>query len=238
MDKLKLLVEGTETDISDIWNQLMKEIEENADKYINKKDQINLPELFKLIAFTDPYNQYAYDLFKKFEEIGIDVFENNPKLESRHVSVIYIYDKNVVLPESIEYIDAYAFSTHRILKTIKLPTNLKKIGNYAFYNCIGLKSINIPENITKLEIGTFCWCLRLESILLPKNLTYVSKDAFKNCISLTKVIITNPDIEIAPDAFKSCNRDKLTFVTKYQYDRIQEYCDKYQLKYLVDENAY
>lgn len=237
MKKIELL-EGTEKNISDIWYEFMEEFEKNQDKYIDKNNRIILPELFKLIAFTDPYNQYAYDLFKKFEEIGIDVFENNPKLESRHVSVIYIYDKNVVLPESIEHIDAYAFSTHRTLKTIKLPTNLKTIGNSAFYNCTSLKSINIPENITKLEFGTFCWCLRLESILLPKNLTHISKNAFKNCISLTKVIITNPDIEIAPDAFKSCNRDKLTFVTKYQYDRIQEYCDKYQLKYLVDENAY
>ena len=72
-----------------------------SDFYMSSKslnellDYLELPVKIKKVYSSADFllNKRSGNLFKKFEEIGIDVFENNPKLESRHVSVIYIYDK-------------------------------------------------------------------------------------------------------------------------------------------------
>lgn len=71
-------------------------------------------------------------------EIGCKAFYNK-KLEE------------IVLPNTIEKIDEYAFSNAKKLKSIKLPNSLKKLCSNAFYLCESLETVEIPKNV--LVIG-------------------------------------------------------------------------------------
>lgn len=71
-------------------------------------------------------------------EIGCKAFYNK-KLEE------------IILPNTIEKIDEYAFSNAKKLKSIKLPNSLKELGSNAFYLCESLETVDISKNV--LVIG-------------------------------------------------------------------------------------
>ena len=54
--------------------------------------------------------------------------------------------KRVILPESIEHIDSYAFAFNHSLTDINLPKNLTKIGTHAFH-FDRLITVRIPESV-------------------------------------------------------------------------------------------
>lgn len=69
------------------------------------------------------------------------------KISEDGKTVLGVYDKkitSVVIPDSIETIEGFAFSDCSLLKKIELPKNLKSIGYHAFSNCNSLTSIKIP----------------------------------------------------------------------------------------------
>lgn len=82
------------------------------------------------------------------------------------------------------------------LEEVVLPQNLEKIGAYAFYNCYRLKNIDIPETVTSIGEYAFFGCGYLEEITIPTGVDVIGKDAFGDCIRLSKIVIENPDCEI------------------------------------------
>ncbi len=61
----------------------------------------------------------------------------------------------IILPDTIEYIDYSAFYNCSYLEKINLPENLKYLGSSAFMNCISLKNIDINCPEIRLEENTF-----------------------------------------------------------------------------------
>ena len=62
---------------------------------------------------------------------------------------------DVVLPKTLEYIDAYAFMDCKSLYTIDLPASLKTIGASAFDGCNALSDITVDEeNAVYASIGS------------------------------------------------------------------------------------
>ena len=84
----------------------------------------------------------------------------------------YLYQlKTVVFPDTVEVINANAFSQCKALESIELPENaaLKEIQNNAFTNA-NIKSITIPNNVTKIGDSAFLGCSQLENITItPKS---------------------------------------------------------------------
>ena len=62
---------------------------------------------------------------------------------------------NTIIPDDIEIIGDYAFSSCTSLTSITLPSSVTTIGKYAFYNCKSLTSITLPSSVTK--IGTYAF---------------------------------------------------------------------------------
>lgn len=54
---------------------------------------------------------------------------------------------NIVIPDSVAFIDDYAFMACNKLTDIVIPNGVTSIGNSAFYNCSGLTSITIPNSV-------------------------------------------------------------------------------------------
>lgn len=114
----------------------------------------------------------------------------------------------VILPETIEFIDSVAFSECDYLKKINFPKRLKYIGDCAFAYNSSLKEINIdcPElmlseyafglcqSITDLNINAkivgervFEKCISLENITFGENIEKISSKAFYRCSALQSV---------------------------------------------------
>ncbi len=101
----------------------------------------------------------------------------------------------VTIPESVTYIDTYAFYDNSALQEVSLPSGITEIGEYTFYNCKSLSTITIPANVTlidyyafgdsslaefilgegeqtlDLDVYSLCGC-KIESLYLGRNVSF------------------------------------------------------------------
>lgn len=97
--------------------------------------------------------------------------------------------EEVVMPNSVVYLENEAFWECQGLKSIKLSLSIKKIPCYCFWRCLSLESVIIPNSVTIIEEGAFMWCQGLRSVYLPKSICEIGEGAFKSCDSLEKIIV-------------------------------------------------
>ncbi len=83
---------------------------------------------------------------------------------------------NVVIPDSITNIGAYAFNNCKQLANIALPKSIVSIGHNAFQGT-ALISVSIPQNVTRLEGDAFERCPKFQTIAVDAlNPAYCSVD--------------------------------------------------------------
>lgn len=63
--------------------------------------------------------------------------------------------ERIVLPDTVETIESYAFDDCMYLKSVHLPEGLKAIGYWAFGYCESLAEINIPASVEKIDQSAF-----------------------------------------------------------------------------------
>ena len=139
---------------------------------------------------------------------------------------------SVTLPNTISYINEYAFYNCSNLQEITIPDNVCFLGSYAFGYCTGLTSITLPNSVTELgwntfycctgltsvelssslyELpGTFFGCTGLTSVEIPASVEYLD-ETFKNCSNLTSVVIPSTLDGLGSNSFYGC--DKLMTIT-------------------------
>ena len=144
------------------------------------------------------------------EKIGEQAFANCDMLES------------IEIPDSVEQVEAWAFSGCTGLKQVKLSKNLKYINMNCFSECSSLEDIVIPEGVTQLAPGAFMHCSSLKNVELPSTLEGIYEHAFARCTSLTKLTIPQKVEVIAYGAFLGCSSLKDIYYpgTKAQWDEI------------------
>ncbi len=115
--------------------------------------------------------------------------------------------KNIVLPDSIQSIDAEAFANCVSLESIYVG-NVESIGYNGFYNCYTLKTVTFGAcaTITDLPQGIFYNCYALNEITLPQSLVYIGENAFYNCNSLLELTVPSEVYQINDAAFAECNK--------------------------------
>lgn len=118
-------------------------------------------------------------------------------------------DKIITLPDSFQGQDysiyPYAFSGS-LIEEIIIPNSVKEIGAYAFSTCENLKSVSLPQGITCIEEGAFLCCTSLSEIELPKTVTLIKDKAFGSCSSLLSITIPEGVTSIQGQAFYGCGR--------------------------------
>lgn len=97
--------------------------------------------------------------------------------------------EEVEVPDSVVYLEGYAFEQCQDLKSIKLSQSIRVIPSYCFWRCLSLESIVIPLGVTIIEEGAFMWCKSLRSVYLPKSICEIGEGAFTSCESLEKIIV-------------------------------------------------
>lgn len=129
---------------------------------------------------------------------------------------------NIEIPDSVEYIQNFAFDYCENLKDVKIPDSVIDIGSGAFNYCKSLKDVTIPSSVTYIEGNIFSSCSNLLSINVSENNTnYSSIDGVLFNKEKTKLleypagksgeyVIPNDVISITNFAFESC--DNLTSI--------------------------
>lgn len=97
----------------------------------------------------------------------------------------------VQLPDSVEYIGAYAFTASGI-KSLNIGKNVVYLDSAAFSACRSLTSLTFEDNSQLLYVGTqaFRYCSSLTEVSLPDSVMLVDNYAFANCTSLTKAYMS------------------------------------------------
>ena len=115
---------------------------------------------------------------------------------------------DIVLPEGLKSIGRFAFGRCSNLKAIDLPQNLTEIGSYAFYSCTSISSVTIPEGVAEISELVFACCSNLTEITLPSSITSIGFNAFSDCVKLTSIAIPEGVTSIGNNAFENCEELK------------------------------
>lgn len=104
----------------------------------------------------------------------------------------------LVIPESVTTIGAYAFSNCQNLTQLVIPGSVTTIENHAFNNCKNLTQLVIPESVTTIGDFAFSGTDNLKKLIW--NAKHCTSNGSMTTKSLEDITI-GPEVEILPDAF-------------------------------------
>ncbi|MBR4976492.1 MAG: leucine-rich repeat domain-containing protein, partial [Thermoguttaceae bacterium] len=111
----------------------------------------------------------------------------------------------VVVPDGVASIAKGAFQGGEI-ESVVLPRTLEIIDANAFESCMKLKSVlSAPEALETIGASAFSGCSALERFDWPENLQVIGKNAFTNCDSLTSAEIKSVR-RVGENAFYNNNK--------------------------------
>jgi len=111
----------------------------------------------------------------------------------------------VVLPEGLTIIGAYAFYGCSNLVHISFPQSVKRISPYAFYGCSGLTSLTIPGTLKSIGRNAFEGCTGLLTLNLSEGVMEIDEWAFESCSGISTLTIPGTVKEIGICAFDRCS---------------------------------
>lgn len=109
--------------------------------------------------------------------------------------------KEVVLPDTVEYIDDYAFNQSLDLKKFYFGKSLKHIGKWAFSRA-ELTEIDLPDTVEYIGDCAFASTCIKEVVLGP-NVTEVGRSVFSGS-SLVKATINESLVDLTDKLFNGC----------------------------------
>ena len=138
-------------------------------------------------------------------------YRANPLAAAHHLYLNGAEVTDLVIPDGVTKIGAYAFDNARSLTSVVIPSGVVEIGVSAFYGCSSLYEVLIPEGVTSIGEQTFYSCTQLMQVSIPNSVTRIGGQAFVNCYNLISVTLPNGVTEIGEAAFAFCGA--LTEVT-------------------------
>ena len=104
----------------------------------------------------------------------------------------------LVIPESVTTIGAYAFSNCQNLTQLVIPQSVTTIEDYAFKNCQNLTQLVIPESVTTIGNWAFSGTNNLKKFIW--NAKHCTSNGSMTTKSVEDITI-GPEVEILPDLF-------------------------------------
>ena len=96
-----------------------------------------------------------------------------------------LYDTDNTVEVSEEDYDANKIpSTNTTVTSVVIPDSVQEIQKYAFYNCVGLKKVTVPSSVRFIREYAFYGDAKLEEIDLS-NVEAIGARAFSGCAKLT-----------------------------------------------------
>ena len=113
---------------------------------------------------------------------------------------------SIKLPETVEYIDDFAFAGCTALTSIEIPKSTQRIGEFAFQGCIALTKVTFAgTDLQSIESFAFDRCTALKDIVLPEGLVSIGNQSFGYCSSITALVMPNTLKTIGTLTFYGCD---------------------------------
>ncbi len=110
-------------------------------------------------------------------------------------------DTSYQIPEGIEVIHKYAFSSNQYLTEVIIPSSVVEIQIGAFMNCSNLETLNIPQSVEYIPDYMCYNCSSLTNLGLSEGNLEIGRSAFHNCTSLSSLTFPNSLTFIELEAF-------------------------------------
>ncbi len=123
---------------------------------------------------------------------------------------VYCFRGNMVLPESVKKIGAFAFEDSDVKN---VPKNLETLGRCAFAGS-RIEEIVLPDNLTVIPEEAFSYCKKATAIVFPENLKSIGYRTFADCTSLTDFDLPDALEEIGGYAFGNCSSLTKLYIPK------------------------
>ncbi len=152
----------------------------------------------------------------------------------------------IVIPEGVKEINAWAFKGNHRLTSVTLPSTLKSIGSSAFGDCTSLKEFTITEGVANIYANPFNGCKALETIYFNstdckfKNLTKgtdgIYQSPFYNNRTTLKQIVLGDNVKTVPAYLLSYMPNEVECVMSDSVENIGDYAF-YSCPKLTEFNA-
>ncbi len=119
--------------------------------------------------------------------------------------------QQINIPDSVEYIDPYAFSCCKGLHTVQLPASLTLISEELFAECDNLRNLSIPDTVTEIGANAFLRCTAFILEKLPAGIKSIGAAAFANCGNIESLALPGTLESIGEAAFNGTAIDKASF---------------------------
>lgn len=137
--------------------------------------------------------------------IKFDGYSSNPLVYAHHLFINNQEVVNLVIPNSVTKIGAFAFCDCSFLTSVVIPNSVTSIYESAFHGCSNVTSVSLPDSLTFLGGSVFCRCSSLSSVQIPNGITSIRYGAFNSCSSLTSIVIPSSVTWIAESSFAGCS---------------------------------
>ena len=152
-------------------------IGDNVTARLNKKGVLTISGKGDMWNDTDDTNVYYNKWFNnKRNRIYKVVIKRGVTTIGRRAFSYMENIQSVSIPDTVNYIDTYAFLKTTSLKSIKIPANVKKIGIQSFYES-GIKSCSIGKGLG--EIDDFA---SHQEVMMRRTMEGLSQGNFPNLI--------------------------------------------------------
>ena len=118
----------------------------------------------------------AHSPMMKSSGWGVDCYEIEPGTTKIEYNAFNSCDalKKVIVPNTVWYIDEYAFSWCSNLEEVyfQQPSVLRFIPEHVFQQCDKLREIVIPDSVSYISDYAFSFCKGVRKIVLPDNIGF------------------------------------------------------------------
>ena len=98
--------------------------------------------------------------------------------------------KEIIIPETIERIELGAFDSSGLID-VEIPNSVLYLNSYAFYNCQNLLNVKIAGSVNYIGGQAFDECRNLKNVEIENGVRIIGSLAFRKCYNLTSVYIPN-----------------------------------------------
>ncbi len=111
--------------------------------------------------------------------IGMSAFRDNTTI------------RELILPETLKYIDEYAFARCTALTHIQIPKSVEAIAPYAFFECVRLSTVGTVQNGALKSVGDFAFgsCSSLSRFDIPTLTESLTPYAFLGASNVQTVTV-------------------------------------------------
>ena len=114
---------------------------------------------------------------------------------------------DIAIVEGTVVIHQSAFQGREDIRSVIIPDSVEVIDVFAFTSCVNLETVKISRQVTYLSNELFWGCERLREVILPDQLEGIGNRVFGLCTSLERINIPNSVSDFGYSIFMSCSSD-------------------------------